>query len=534
MAYLKKEKKSSGTYLKIVESYRNKDGSPRQKTLYNIGKAENFSNSTLKNIANVFLQLAGEKPNKSIRELKRYNYGFHLVYNRIMKHYGLDKILNNIKKRHHLEYDLYKTILLMLIERLNDPGSKLSNFNHQNEYIGYSNIDLHYLYRALDRLEESNQIIQEQIYRKGLNLFNQKLDVVFYDVTTFYFDSDKEDDFRKIGYNKDGKIGKTVVVFGMLIDKENNPIGYKVYRGGFYEGHTFGDAITTLKQEYEIEKVITVADRGMMNSENIKIVEEEAQYDYIIGERLKNLPEAIQNKITDLSTFKELRVNDDSSGQEITIQYKLIDYNGKRLISTYSEKRARKDRYDREKRVEQGEKILNQASIIEKKARRNYLKKTGENKYVIDEGKIRKDAKYDGIACIATNNKELSTAEVLSAYKQLYKIEHTFRTFKRYLETRPMFHWTEKRIEGHLCLCYIAYTLLNYLLRQLLKNGKQQSENKIRENLCKMQLSKIEDNGREFYLRSYLNDGMKDILKSLGIRRLPDVIKSDAINDYIS
>jgi transposase len=106
--------------------------------------------------------------------------------------------------------------------------------------------------------------------------------------------------------------------------------------------------------------------------------------------------------------------------------------------------------------------------------------------------------------------------------------------FKRYLETRPMFHWTEKRIEGHLCLCYIAYTLLNYLRRQLLKNGKQQSENKIRENLCKMQLSKIEDNGKEFYLRSYLNDGMKDILKSLGIRRLPDIIKSDDINDYIS
>lgn len=534
MAFIKKEKKASGTYLKVVEAYRGDNGKPRHRTLYNLGKAEQFSNKSLKNIANMFLNLAGEKPKSNMKELQRLNYGFGLIYDKVMKHYELDKVLKNIEKRNNLEYDLYKTVLLMLIERLNDPASKLSNYSHQDEYYGFGDIDLHHLYRSLDRLCENQEIIQEQIYSKGRNLFNQKLDLVFYDVTTFYFESEKEDGFRNIGYNKDGKIGKTVIVFGMLIDKDSNPIGYRIYKGGFYEGYSFTDAVKKLKEEYEIEKVITVADRGMMNKTNIDAVEEGAGYEYIIGERLRNLPENVQEKILNKTDYKKKQITDEKSGETIELQYKIVEHDGKKLITTYSSKRAAKDRHDRERRIERGKEMIQKGSTAEKKARRNYLKVIGKKKYEIDEEKIEKDARYDGLACIATNTKELTTEEVLSAYRQLYKIEQTFRTFKTYLETRPMFHWTEKRIRGHLCLCYIAYTLLSNLQRQLLGKGKKQSENRIRENLCKMQLSMVEDIGERFYLRSYLNEEMADILKVMNIKRLPNIIKHNEISQYIS
>jgi len=124
----------------------------------------------------------------------------------------------------------------MLVERLYEPSSKLSNYKHQHEYLGLKNIELHNLYRALDYLSENHSMVQQLIYNKGRNLFNQELDVVFYDVTTFYFHSDKDDGFRKNGFDKDNKIGKTSIVFGMLIDKDKNPIGYRIYKGGQYEG----------------------------------------------------------------------------------------------------------------------------------------------------------------------------------------------------------------------------------------------------------------------------------------------------------
>jgi len=92
--------------------------------------------------------------------------------------------------------------------------------------------------------------------------------MVFYDVTTFYFDSSKEDDFREKGFGKYGKIGKTIIVFGMLIDKNKQPVGYEVYRDRQYEGHTFADALKRLQEKYDIDKIICVADAGMMNSDN--------------------------------------------------------------------------------------------------------------------------------------------------------------------------------------------------------------------------------------------------------------------------
>ncbi len=86
---------------------------------------------------------------------------------------------------------------------------------------------------------------------------------------------------------------------------------------------------------------------------------------------------------------------------------------------------------------------------------------------------------------VATNNKELSMEQLLDGYKQLYKIEQSFRSFKSFLETRPMFHWTEQRILGHLSLCYISFTLLNYLQLQLKKQTTALSENQIRKALIK-------------------------------------------------
>lgn len=541
MAFLKVDKKKSGNYLRIVESYREGQGSCRHKTLCHLGKAEDYSEKTLKKIGKIFLKLSGEDIQgdsllkNEIKELGRYNYGFPLIYDRIMKIYGLDKLFKSIGKKKQLSYNLYHSLLLMVIERLNEPSSKLSNYNHREEYIGLQDSGLHNLYRSLDQLQEHQLQVQQQIYSTGRHLFNQELDIVFYDVTTFYFDSDKEDGFRNKGFSKDGKIGNTTIVFGMLIDKDKNPIGYRIYEGGKYEGHTFADAVRKLKQEYSIDKVITVADRGMMNRENINLLNSpEIGYEYIIGERLKNLPKDLQEKILDRGKFVKKEIVDTDSGEVIQIEHYTIEHEGKRIITTYSESRAKKDRHEREEKIRKGKEYLSEPSKVERKASNYYLKKNTKSEYVLDEEKIAKSRKYDGFISISTNAEKLSDAEALDAYKQLYKIEHSFRTFKSYLETRPMFHWTQKRIEGHLCLCYISFTLLNYLIQQYRRQGKAVSETKLWELTRKMEISLIEQSGEEFFLRSKITDEAKQVLKELKIKELPSMIGKNGISDYIS
>ena len=144
-------------------------------------------------------------------------------------------------------------------------------------------------------------IIQQQIFTTGRNLFNQKLDVVFYDVTTFYFESEveKEGELRQMGFGKDGKIGNTQILFCMMIDRDKNPIGYRIFKGDTYEGHTFEKALEDLTKQYQIDKIIVVADRGMLSKNNLQITTDKG-YEFIIGERLKTLPKAIQNPLLDL------------------------------------------------------------------------------------------------------------------------------------------------------------------------------------------------------------------------------------------
>lgn len=539
MAFLKKEKKESGTYLRIVASTRDKNGKPTHKTLYNLGKAEDYSKQMLRKMGKTFLELAGDDVSflekKELRELARYNYGFIQIYNRVLQIYGINKFVNKIVKDKDLKYNLYHYLLLMIAERLNEPSSKLANYSNHGEYIRLGDTELQNFYHSLDQLYEHQDQIQKLIYEQGRDLFNQRLDIVFYDVTTFYFDSVKEDGFRRKGNKKDGKLANTVIVFGLLIDKDKNPVGYRIYKGSYNEGHTFADAVSKLKEEYLIDRIITVANREMINSENIKILNDsELAYEYIVGERLKNLPVKLQEQILDRSKYSKLEVSDEQTGELIEIEYYATVHKGKRIITTYSENRASKDRHEREEKIAKAKQFLEDPSKKEFKDAMHYLKETSNSQYQLDEARIAKSQRYDGFISISTNTQDMPESIILEAYKQLYKIEHTFRTFKIYLETRPNFHWTQKLIEGHLCLCYICFTLLNYLQQKLMSKKIILSENKLSRVIAKMQLTLIEQNSEQFYLRSRLDETGKQILKELHLKELPDIIGINGISQYIS
>jgi len=525
VSFIRVEKKPSGTYIRILESYRKEDGKPSHRILHNLGKVEDYSPAELRSIGIKLYELGGGQLKSFLKgeivELDRFNYGYKQVYKKALSHYGLLAAIDRINRKSKITFSLFDCVLLMLLERLHEPCSKLKSYHQQNEYLQLPKVELHHIYRSLDVLAKYSEVLQHQIYQTGRNLFNSKLDVVFYDVTTFYFQSavEKEGQLRQMGFGKDGKIGKTQILFSMMIDKDKNPIGYQVFKGDTFEGHTFEQALETLKSKYNIDKVIVVADRGMLSKNNLEKTVSRG-YDYIIGERLKSLPSEAKLYFTQKSNYIKQWVYLDNMKDKIAVDYTTLEIGDKTVICTYSEKRAKKDKHDRLERIEKAKRLLKTPSKLKNKAYRYFLKVDNKEQYQIDDQKIADAEKYDGLIAISTNT-ILEPTKILEQYKQLYKIEQSFRTFKSHLEVRPMFHWTDKRIEGHICLCYIALTIQNWVINKVNKNGHRITEQSLRKTLDAMQVSEIQNNGNNFYIRSKQTSTQTTIQKALGLRALP-------------
>ena len=243
----------------------------------------------------------------------------------------------------------------------------------------------------MDKLDdEAIEKLNNLAYKTTLALFG-KIDVVFFDATTIYFESFTEDEFKKNGYSKDLKFNQPQVLLALMVTDKGLPIGYEAYSGNTYEGHTLLDAISKLKAKYNIRSCIYVADSGMFNQDNLKALEER-DFDYIVGARIKNLPNNIQQEILNTQDYIDID----------NIKAKEINFLGKRLIVTYSQKRADKDKKDRLKQIEKLEKKLakqkNPKEFISNSICKKYLQIEQDKLTIsIRQDKIQEDEKWDGL-----------------------------------------------------------------------------------------------------------------------------------------
>lgn len=301
---------------------------------------------------------------------------------------------------------------------------------------------------------------------------------------------------------EENKFNEVQVVLGLIMDMDGRPIGFDLYPGNTFEGKTLRTALEKLKNRFRINKVIFVADRGLCSAENIAILKEK-DYDYIVGSRLKTMSKAIQSQILDLTDYKTL----EQPEGEPAIRYKILEKGEDSIICTWSQKRAEKDKADAE----------NPSKISNKRGVRKYLK-TNTKTEGVDEEKIKADEAWDGIYGIMTNIKDLNTLEIHNAYHQLWKIEECFRVLKTNLETRPIYHWTPKRIKGHFVLCFLAF-LLERTLELLLKQSKiDYSVSRIKTSLGALELSLLKTGKEDYIIRSKPDELAKNILQVLEIK----------------
>jgi len=508
-------------YVQVVESFRDKEGISRQKTIFNLGRLDQIQNNpSFQNIALKLLQLSKAKgvvQLDDISEARIVKWG-HVVYKKIWEVFGLQDLLPQITEDTKVSFDLNAATFLMAVQHLLQPRSKLQTFQKQDEYLGLPEVSLNHLYRSLDLLSEHKTFLEEKLYEKNRSLFNMKIDVVFYDVTTFHFESVKADSLRDFGYSKDAKFKEVQVVLGLLIDCEGRPIGYDLFPGNTFEGHTLEKTLEKIGQRFGIRNVIIVADRGINSKLNLKRIKDK-EYNYIVASRVKKMKKDIQEKMFDPEGYKTIKPknNDDP---ESKILYKTIEHVNRvkdedgnsyqieeNLVVTYSSKRAKKDKSDRERLIEKAKRLLEnkgQIKTTNKRGGKKFLKEIQEKSsdWILDEEAIAKDERFDGYYGIQTDKKEMKPEEIISAYHNLWRIEESFKIMKSTLEVRPVFHWTEPRIKGHFVVCFLAFLLERTLEFKLKENQEDASPEKIREALNSISFSEFEVDGEAYFLKN--------------------------------
>ncbi len=260
---------------------------------------------------------------------------------------------------------------------------------------------------------------------------------------------------RKTGFSKEGRHSNPQIILGLLVSIGGYPLAYCIHEGNKYEGHTMLPVVNEFVKKYSLQDFIVVADSGLMNNDNISELEANG-YKYIIGAKIKNESKEVKQWI--LSQPK--------------IDHKMAEYDKgqSRLLIGYSEDRARKDAYNRSKGIKRLEKAYARGTLtkenINKRGYNKFLKMDGNLKVTINYDKLEDDSKWDGLKGYITNT-DISCQQVYEAYHNLWHVEKAFRISKSKIEIRPMFHFTRKRIQAHICICFVALKVYKELERLL-------------------------------------------------------------------
>lgn len=396
--------------------------------------------------------------------------------------------------------DLFKKLVL---SRLCYPVSKLKTVDYLRRYEGFETNETA-IYRYLDKLNTSHKrIVQNISYQHTLKVLNNSLQLVFYDVTTLYFEIEQEDDLRKTGFSKDGKHQQPQIVLGLLVSTGGYPLAYEIYNGKKYEGDTMMPVLNLFKRKYKLQNLVVVADAGLLSNKNIESLQNNG-YQYILGARIKNESKAIAKQIQSLKL---------ENGSSATIQK---DNNAKLIIS-YSLARAKKDNANREKGIAKLEKQIKTGNLtkaqINNKGYNKFLKMDGEIKIVVDKIKITTDKKWDGLKGFITNT-TLSKEAVIENYGHLWQIEKAFRVAKTDLKIRPIYHYVQQRIEAHICLAFVAYKIYKELERQLKEKKTDISPEKAIEIAKTIySIKAIKPNSKEPFEKTLLlNDEQRNLM----------------------
>lgn len=441
-------------------------------------------------------------------EVARVTEGFHAALEPCFDKLGLASLLTKTR---------YQQLKDVVIARVAQPSSK-----QQTSKILHTTfckeLSVDQIYRLMDSLTDLEDVIKLKVFKATkARMKEQPVDLLLFDVTTLYFESQRNDGLRENGYSKDHKIGEVQVVLALATTSDGNPIGYHLFPGNTAEVNTLLQCIKKWREEFQIVNTLVVADRAMLSETNLSLMEAEG-LTYIVAAKLKSLPGALKKEI-----LSQNHITTAENGHELT-SIQEHEHRGRRLVVSYSKSRADKDRGDRDRLINRLRKKLTLSndpqSLISNRGYLKYVDEEAKGKVLLNEEKVFEDAKWDGLHGVITNDKTSKALDLLYRYRNLWVIEESFRINKHTLAMRPIYHFSPKRIAAHILICYLAFAITRYIHQDVNNPEDPISIEDIREALGRVETSILKDKeGRLFSLPSPLNKEAMKIYGALKLRR---------------
>lgn len=373
--------------------------------------------------------------------------------------------------------DLHSPLLNDLVmARVVNPSSKLQSITFLKDFFDINHSETE-VYRQLPALVDFKEEIEKKIIDFAKKNLNFNFTVVFYDVTTLYFETFKEDKegFKKLGFSKDNKFNQPQIVIGLIVNKDGFPVSYDIYSGNIFEGHTLIPSLREFKKKHNVQNLTVVADAAMISLENVEALILH-NINYIVGARISNLSDELIREIS-----SNLNMMEGAS-------YRLKTDKGI-LICDFSKKRYWKNKNEMEGQLAKARKYEGKSDKILIR-RVKFLKSLDKTKTIINEELIEKTKLLLGVKGYYTNLDKESNEVIIQQYHNLWHVEKSFRMAKNDLQSRPIYHFTQRAIRAHILICFMALAVGTYMelsakksLQKILKLLKEAVEVKIKDNI---------------------------------------------------
>lgn len=544
-----KNKKTGRTYLSIVHGYRDKvTKKTRVKTIESLGyldelekeyedpmayfeeKVKQMNQEREAEKATMTFHIGSEE---RIREdaTHRKNFGY-VVLSRIYHELGIHTFLKNRQRHTQEAYDANTIMKLLVFSRLLFPASKKKTYAQRERFFEKTNFSLDDLYRCLSFFNQHRAALQLWLHERIRERYGRQTDLVYYDVTNYYFEIDTDDTLRKKGVSKEHR-PNPIVQMGLFMDTDGIPITYGLYPGNKLDKQTFIPMLRTIQHDFSLHRIIVVADKGMTTGDNIWYTLS-AKNGYILSYSVRGADRAFKNYVLDPAGYRPgkdgFKIKSRLYPREITVTAQSGKKIKKRVdekqVIFYSKKYALKAKADRAPALEKARRLIQDPSRYNRSTSNGaakYVKnltfdsKTGEimetaqAALFFDEEKLKKEEQFDGYYAIVTSEYQETDERIIELYRGLWKIEENFKVTKSDLETRPVYLSTQEHIESHFLTCFVSLVVARLLERRL--KGKYSLPTLI-ESLRKASCSHIEGN---YYLFDYYNKVLADIGKAFDI-----------------
>jgi hypothetical protein len=508
-------------YLQVVET-RRAQGRVTQHIVANFGRLDEVVGSgALDRVIEGLvthsktLQLVQRYRGGTLQATSDQIWGPVLIFERLWEELGMPDLLRRLVRRRRLAFDFERVVFAVVLQRILAPGSDRAGAKwiatvHAR---GFEALRLPHYYRALRELWRRKVPIEQALYQKGLDLFNQPLDLVFFDTTSLYFEGRGPEGLARLGKSKDHRPDHPQVVLGVLMRRDGLPIACEVWPGNTADVTRLTVIAEVLRQRFNIQQVVVVCDRGMVSKKSLAALEA-LGFQSIVGMKMRGSLEVRTEVLARAGRYRIVRDN---------LHVKEVQVDDRRYVVCFNPEEAAKDRADREQLIAAIERKLATGGVkrlIPNRGYRRFLKvRAGE--FEIDQQRVEADARYDGKYVLRTTT-DLPADEVAVAYKNLLWIERLFRDLKHLLETRPIYHhWVKDNVKGHIFGCFLALYLVVVLRKKIAALGRSVEWDDLLRDLSQLRAIGLRLDDRAYLLRTELRGDAHVAFQAVGLRPPP-------------